>query len=452
MEKEKNVRLNLYTSLFGKEKDSKDHDSQTGLKLTPSLNYSLQTFLYLLDHYWVLAIIDVNELSNHIETIGEQHANHKLKQIGTVIKQFCENDARRLKGFKCNDLILDNDNTGEYGDKHELFAVLMYCRPNLTIAPKYIEKLLKKIQSLTNWTVSAGVAKMNEWETFDEWKKRAYRNLKHGEEKSILETQQTNETFFSDIDVNYVNPNQGDEKEEKHAQQAKEQQGGVVNKLGNKEEFESKMKEIANNEDYEWIFGLMEIDDFELFIFNNNNNKEIIENEMKKIENEMFHLFDIFGNKKNAIKYLGYKLNVHSSKYGLILYDSKDRNKCFIAAHSITETLSSEIRMKCAFSVSIGSSRLIEDDLGMIDDLIERLNNNLKQAKKHGENKVCFAIGIDTFNVDDDDENVDIKCDQENLYNSITDDDAIEQKSLGVIEVCLFVCICFLWLSHLDFQ
>ena len=74
----------------------------------------------------------------------------------------------------------------------------------------------------------------------------------------------------------------------------------------------------------------------------------------------MFYLFDIFGNgssNSKNIKYFGYKLNLNGNKYGLILNDSKDRNRCFIAAHLLIETLSSEMSMKCSFSLSIGSSR-----------------------------------------------------------------------------------------------
>ena len=422
-------RLQLYNSLFGQDRNK--ICDKTGLQFIQSLNCLLHTFLYLNDKYWMLAIIDVDEFDNFDEKYGESLVKNKLNQIGTVIKQFCSNNPNKLKGFKCNDLIIDDD---ELILDHHLFALLLYCYPQLNLSQKYILKLQKKIKEQTNETVSVGIAKMNEWETFDEWKKRAFKNLKHGKETAIL-TEKTNETCFSDIDVKYVNPNQCDEKDEKQQQK---QQGAVVKKLGNKEEFDSKMQEIANNENYEWIGAVMEIDDFDSFAFNNNDNKEIISKEIKKIEKEIFHLFDIFGNgtNKNTLKYFGYKLNVSGSKYGLILHDSKDRNKCFVPAHSIIETLSSEIRVKCKFSVSIGSSRLSEDDLGMMDDWMERLNNNLKQAKKNGGNEICFAIGINISNVDND--NVDINSDQTNMLDNTRDDDAIEEKSLKMIEVCFF--------------
>ena len=100
----------------------------------------------------------------------------------------------------------------------------------------------------------------------------AFKNLKYGKEKAIV---QRNETFSSDINAKYVNLNQRDMDEKEEKEKEKKEQG-VVNKLGNEEEFNSKMQEIANNENYDWNVGVMEIDDFDSFVFSNNNNKEII--------------------------------------------------------------------------------------------------------------------------------------------------------------------------------
>ena len=161
------------------------------------------------------------------------------------------------------------------------------------------------------------------------------------------------------IYLSYVNPNNtSDEKEnldEKTKQQAQTQ---PKEKLGNKKEFDLKMKKIANNEDYEWIAAIMDIDEFDSFVFENNNNKQIIENEMGKLEKQIIHLFNIYGNNNDhdSNKYFVCKLS-DSGHFGLILYDSKDLNKCLVPAHEILETLKEEI----------GSSELIEDDLGMSD-------------------------------------------------------------------------------------
>ena len=291
-------RLDLYNSLFGQ--DARTTCQQTGLLLTPSLNYSLYTFLHLYDISWVLAIISIDELNQLNEKYGKQDAKtRKIHQIGTVIKNFCANDPRKLKGFKCNDLIIVNhhndDDNGIYNIEdidgelqNDLFAILMYCHPQLSKSEKYIKKLMKKIKLLTNETVSVGVAKLNEWETFDEWKHRAFRNMINA--RNIVQSEK--DTFYSDIDVNYKNPTHWG-------------WGPVTTsgKMGNKEEFDKKLKEIANKEDYEWIAAIMEVDDFESFVFLNS--KEIVNKETDKIKKEIYILFDIYGNEinKNEMKY-----------------------------------------------------------------------------------------------------------------------------------------------------
>ena len=133
-------KLQLYNSLFGREKNK--ICDKTGLRLTQSLNYSLHTFLHLCDESWVLTMIDVESFDIIQDKYGIQRAQNKLNQIGTVIKNFSQNIPRKLKGFKCNDYnyedMIDQD------CKHDIFALLMYCHPQLTIAEKYVIKLLKK--------------------------------------------------------------------------------------------------------------------------------------------------------------------------------------------------------------------------------------------------------------------------------------------------------------------
>ena len=72
-----------------------------------------------------------------------------MNQIGTVVKAFCDNNQRKLKGFNINDAIVDE----ECNEKRDLFAILMYCRPELIKANKYISKLIAKIKQQTNETV-----------------------------------------------------------------------------------------------------------------------------------------------------------------------------------------------------------------------------------------------------------------------------------------------------------
>ena len=150
-----NNRLELYNSLFGE--STKKRCDQTGLQLTQSLNYSLHTFLHLSDVYWVLAIIDVDSFDNIQDKYGQQNALRKIVQIGNVVKKFCENDPRKLKGFKLkgfelNDLFVDDENETKDEEEycnhdHDLFAALMYCYPKLIKSEKYVSKLIKKNNS-----------------------------------------------------------------------------------------------------------------------------------------------------------------------------------------------------------------------------------------------------------------------------------------------------------------
>ena len=455
-------RLQLYNSLFGQEK-SKGCE-KTGLQSTSSLNYSLYTFLHLSDSNWVLALIDIESFDIFQEKYGESKAYNKLNQIGTVVKNFSDNIPSKLKGFKYVDSNINNNEIVDSEDdcKHDIFALLMYCYPKLKIGEKYIKKLIKKIQQQTNEQVFVGIAKMNEWESFVEWKTRALKNLKNAKNNNSTLTAELsgiknnndknnkkNRAFFSDIGVKYVNPKKNNEQEEKQEQHGRT---GVINKkMGNKEEFDSKMKEIANNEDYEWIVAVMSIDDYDGFLFSNNNNKDAVKEKIDKMEGEMYHLFDICGNGSsgNEMQYFGYKL-VRAGEFGLILYDSKDTSKCYVPAHEIIESLKEEISMKCEFTVSIGCSRLIEDDLGFGDDWYQRVVDNLKAAKNNGKNEICFGV-----NVNDNDSKTNNKSggrEFESKFNDMnSEDDAIEKKTFQEIDVWFLMFCKFFFLSFLFF-
>ena len=427
-------RLQLYNSLFAQ--DTTKTCDKTGLQSTQSLNYSLHTFLHLCDKHWVLAIIDIDSFDDIEEKYGKQNGRNKLNQIGIVVKKFSENNPTKLKGFKCDDLI-DDENSCQ----HDLFGLLMHCYRKLEISNKYVLKLIKNIQQQTNELVFVGVAKMNEWETFEEWKTRAFKSLKNAKNSTnaTTETSNNNATFFSDIGVKFVKPNDGDDEKQQKQRQMELSVPLVNKKMGKETEFEAKMKEIANNEDYDWIVAIMAIDDYDAFIFSNNNNKEAASKEIDKMEQEMYYLFDIYGNGMNGkeLKYFGYKL-ARDGEFGLILYDSKDTSKCYVPGHEILETLKEEINMKCLFSVSIGSSRLIEDDLGFSDDWYERINENLKQAKKNGANEICFGGCLNDIN------NKIVDCTGQDYDNMIT------LNSLQKINVC-FVVHFYLYMLHLEF-
>lgn len=444
-------------------------DKNTGLLTSQSLNRSLYQYLQLNDNNWVLAMLDVDGLASINEKLGYDGANHKITEIGRVIAAFCQKNPQKLKGYKCSEVV-----TG----KGDLFGVLMKCNQGkLKHSELYIKKLMKKITTLTGETVSVGIAKMKEWETYNQWKLRAYKNI-----AKVKETGKGSDDYYSDIDVKFVkkaiakqeskeNINSSDEK-------TKEFEKKTIKKkrrLGTKKEFEEKIQEIANKEDKDWVVAVMDIDDLGEFLFQHGNDRALVKPEIVKLETAMVELFNDIEYSTES-HYFGYNLT-NGDEYGIILYDSKDISKCCVSAYDVLEGLRLRICDKCAFTVSIGYSRIIEDDLGMPDDLFERVNNHLKAAKKNGKNMVHFGQTKDLLSDikdsdedDDDDHDSGIGNDIDNTTqlkrgmktvnapSIVNEDDDIERQSLKRIEVCFliflfrFFAIALFYLCCLFFQ
>ena len=85
---------------------------------------------------------------------------------------------------------------------------------------------------------------MNDWETFEQWKARAFKNLQNA--KTVKSGKvNDNGTFFSDVSVEYTNPHRGDEKaDEKQQEQHKGDAARVPMEMGKKEDFDAKMQEL----------------------------------------------------------------------------------------------------------------------------------------------------------------------------------------------------------------
>ena len=430
-------RMEWYNNLFGP-RENNDVCKDTGLKLTKSLNYTLQTFLYLRDDKWVLSMIDINSLASINEKLGYSGANYKIKQIGSIINEFCNKLPFTLKGFKCVDVIKG---------KGDLFAMLIHCdKGKFELSTKYILKLTKRVKSLTNETVSVGIAKMNIWETYDEWKQRAIGNLKQGKENG-------GDGIYTDINQVFVNSNLKVQNDNKQNAQQQQISPHLAPKLGNKSQFDEKLDEIASGDDRDWIIAVMDIDDLGTFLFANDNKREAAEAQVLKIENEILELFDIMGG--NYDKYFGYKLT-SGDEFGLVIYDSrKDIENCIIPGHDVLEMLLYRIQDNCDVTVSIGYSKLIDDDLKMSDELFERVNEHLKQAKLNGKNQVYFGQNIKNADENDDDK------DDESAFvvdNVVNQDDIIQYQTMQAINVrncvfCLFhwlhtrlnIVFCFSW-------
>ena len=56
-------------------------------------------------------------------------------------------------------------------------VIYWHSHPKLNKSEKYISKLIDKTKQQTNESVFVGIAKMNNWETFEKWKHRAIKNV-----------------------------------------------------------------------------------------------------------------------------------------------------------------------------------------------------------------------------------------------------------------------------------
>ena len=118
----------------------------TGLGLSDSLKYSLRTCLVLNDNKWLLAAIDIDNLKDINKNAWYSDANIR---IGTVIRNFCDENPMQTKGFRNSSITGKNDS----------FAVLIRYNTKLENAQSTIETLIKRINNVTNQTISVGVAK-----------------------------------------------------------------------------------------------------------------------------------------------------------------------------------------------------------------------------------------------------------------------------------------------------
>ena len=424
-------RLNVYNDIFNNSNENDPIiDENTQLLTSRSLNKSLYKYLQLQDNNYVLCMIDVDGLKNINEKLGYDGANGKISQIGREIYQFCKNNPSRLKGYKCNQVV-----TG----KGDLFGVSIHCKNGeLKRSEKYIQLLMQQIKSLTNETVSVGIAKMNACETYSEWKLRAFKNIQKVKGKG-----KGYDDYFSDIDIDLklekanVTMDKKEENDEKKQEEKEEER-----RLGTKEEFDLKLQEIANSEDENWIIAIMDIDDLGQFLFENDNDRTKAKPQIDKLETAMIDLFDVldYGKDKNSKdkRYFGYNMT-DGDEYAMILYDSKNLDECLVDAHDMLEGLRSRIAEKCQFTVSIGYSRIVDNDLGLPGEVFKRVNKHLKQAKKHGKNQIHF--GQVKHNLDGTDEDIlsRERADTFAVLNTAIED-KITDESLGVIEVSNSSC------------
>ena len=377
------------------------------LQTTKSLNESLHQHLQGKNTNYVLCMINIDQLSNLNETFGLHGGSAKRDQIVREIAQFCTKNPHKLQGFLCNDI---------KKSQRVLYCILIKCNDNkkLDISQRYMMKLMKHIKQLTSETVSVGIAKMNHWETYDEWKVRAFNNISLARDGKGISPGFGE--LYSDIKVEFTQPQDVVSAEDEKTLELKEQASSNKPqrlKLGNRSEFGEKIREIMGGLDKNWIMAIMSVDKLGDLTFAK------VEKDITKNTLDIFNAFDDNDNKR----YFGYKIT-EEHVYGMILYDCQELNEnvAFVSAHDVLEALRSRINSKCSFSVLIGYDRVVmESDIKSLDpsftnDVIDRVYVKFLKLKKNASNQVVnfgkekiLIIEKNQLNVAQDEHHVDQK-------------------------------------------
>ena len=342
----------------------------TGLLLTNSLYYWLRKLLLLQDDKWLLAMIDIDNLKVINEEIGYENANFKIRNVGQIIKSFCDEKPNKTQGFRY-----------KINGKGDTFAILIKYTKKIENAERKLKGLMTRINHITNETVSVGLAQMDFNETFKEWINRSIKYMRHVK----LET--GGNGLFSDINDNLddletsnttthsptpTTTNKNADKED-------------YSKLGNKQEFDEKGLEIARKEDENWILALTDCDN--LGNFNDENGVEMANFEISKIEFEIGKLCKILG--ENC---LGFKIG--GDEFSLIVYDNKsnaNRSNNLLDASEIIATLIENIQSNCKLTVSIGYTHYNAEDEETFYEWHDRANRFLKIAKDAGKDRAYWG-------------------------------------------------------------
>ena len=180
--------LDMFNTLYNQKTANHDIDETTGLPSVASLVYSLQTCIVLQDAKWVLAMCDINNLTDINDKIGYSGANHKIEEIGKIISKFVSQKPFEMKAFR-------NSSNG----KGALFAIVIYCDEKFEIGELYMKRLKDKIFDYSNETVSIGMTRINKYDNVNDWIDRANNCLIQ------VKKNNGNNVLFDKIDYNKNN-------------------------------------------------------------------------------------------------------------------------------------------------------------------------------------------------------------------------------------------------------
>ena len=427
-------------------------DKETGLPFVDALNRELEKCIVSMDSKTVLAVLDINNLANINDKFTYSGADIKIAQIGTIIRKYCEENSYRMKGFKVN----------EKG-KSDVFAVLIRYKRNIENCRRFIETLMTQIKDLANETVCVGMAKFNYYETkFEEWKLRAFKCLEYAKDEMRDNSENgkaSKNNLYFDVNQVFVKKEEtkvdADEKEKERDEA--ESEDAIYKELGTKEDFLSKMKEMAVKEDDKWFACIMDLDNFGNLMFENNYKEEIAKMAKKEVVNEVITLFKVLGGFNKY--YFAYKLT-DGDEFGLIICNRNDE-VLVVNGHELLLHLRNNIEQNCKVTVSIGYAKINLEMEQSVNEWYKEIAKCLSLAKQSGKNQCLNDKQRAKIQMQAEKE----KISKKNAKNDNSDpengneneiliakqmDDEITQQSLKAIEVNnIYDCVCFnLFLVH----
>ena len=340
-----------------------DLDPITGLLQSKSLAKEVQSVISSnsgkdSNAKWVLGLLDVDGLKAINEEKGYIGADLVIVSIATVIKNFTQDDPQRLKAYK-----IDKQGKGD------LFGLLIRYKETNFIK-RNIDRLISTIYDNTSQVgVSVGITSIrNKDTTYDDCYEKALECLKIAKENG-------GQQYYWDIN---------DIKKMKDVEY-EPYPGHAV--LGNKHEFQIKLRKVARQENENWILALIDGDNVgKLKATDVEQAANAIEELYIKITrisiNSDCHCFGyLFGGDEFAIIFWDPLNNSKIEEDTQFEYDVEED----IKYADILQGLIKSMESTTDITISVGFARVKSDELAT--EWIERANKNLSIAKQNGKNQ-----------------------------------------------------------------
>ena len=318
----------------------------------------------------------------------------QIETSNKILYQFCTRQPFKLRGFNITESKLINNQ----------FAMIIYCKKNnyndSHIPINLLSKQLKQ-KLPENTKISMGIGMMHNQgsESFDTWISRAMKNHQCISNQNDSNGINTKMNYNIHIGIGTVI----------------ERMNGVV--LGNKKDFEAKVKEIVSERDDNMVVAIFNVDSVNLSINDVNDDtddsKKVEMDKLIKVGIEVIKLISIFvkDNDKDKVKYVqsvhGYKLSddSYNGEFGLIIFDDTYKNndsKCILSSQEIIHALMGNISYQCDVTISAGFTRLDVSnyELTTASKLLEQVNTYSSKAKENGPSCLCYQQNVIKFEME----------------------------------------------------